>query len=374
MRVCLVIRSLERAGAERQFCLLARGLQARGHEVLALTYYPGGAFEAELDAAKVPRVCLHKKGFKDFAAFIRAVRAIRRFRPDLIHGYMTLGNLTATFAAPWTGRVPVVWGMRAGFMDLAAYGIKEQAAFRLERILSRGCSGIICNAEASRAYLAGQGFPDRAMTVIPNGIDTDFFAPDPAGRALRSAWGIGAQDILVGTVGRVDHMKDHRTFLAMAALASARLPALRFACIGDADPEALGRLQEYGRSLGLEGKVLWLPPRTDLPAVYSALDIFVSSSIGEGFSNVIAEAMACGVPCAVTDVGDSALIVGETGRVAPPRDPEALAAAVLELAQDRGGPGGAAIRARIEANYSIGRMLDRTEHYLGSLARAVGKG
>jgi glycosyltransferase involved in cell wall biosynthesis len=133
---------------------------------------------------------------------------------------------------------------------------------------------------------------------------------------------------------------------------------MKFLCIGEGSEET--QLKELAAELGVEGRVLFTG-RTEAASALNALDIAVSSSsFGEGFSNAVAEAMACGLPCVVTDVGDSALVVGQNGTVVPRRDPEALAAALLEVAAGLPSQSAEKIRRRIVENFSVDTMVDKT--------------
>jgi glycosyltransferase involved in cell wall biosynthesis len=200
------------------------------------------------------------------------------------------------------------------------------------------------------------------MVVIPNGIDTKRFCPDPEARQrIRAEWGVTESEKLIGLVGRLDPMKDHPTFLRAAALLMQEREDVHFVCVGDGPADYRRELHALGEELGLGQRLIWASARGDMPAVYNALDIATSSSYGEGFPNVVGEAMACGVPCVVTHVGDSARIVGETGVVVPPKDPEALAVGwKSSLARD-GSEVALKARLRVEENFSVGRMVERTE-------------
>src|SRR5262249_37999795 len=145
------------------------------------------------------------------------------------------------------------------------------------------------------------------------------------GRRVRAAWGLVGEP-LIGLVGRVEATKDYPTFLKAAARLSAARPDVRFVCVGEGSAAHAAELRALAQSLHVEGSVIWAGIRHDMPAVYNALDVLTSASVGESFSNVIAEAMACGVPCVVTHVGNSPSIVGETGLIVAPGDPDALAA------------------------------------------------
>lgn len=202
------------------------------------------------------------------------------------------------------------------------------------------------------------------------------FHPDAEARGrMRRQWGFGERERVIGLVGRLDPMKGHDVFLQAAARFSAERPEVRFVCVGDGPSAARGRLESLGRDLGLADHILWLPARKDLVPVYNALDLATSASIfGEGFPNVVAEAMACGVLCIVTNVGDSAVVVGDAGIVVPRGDPVALVEGWrrgLKLLVDPARPDG---RARVEREFGLARLVDRTEQVLATLVGAPGRG
>jgi len=198
------------------------------------------------------------------------------------------------------------------------------------------------------------------MVVIPNGIDTALFRPDGAARGrIRAEWGVAGEERLIGVVGRLDPMKDHATFLQAAALVAKRLAVVRFVCLG-LGVEAANPALRAALEPPLAGRTHLLGRRGDVPRWLAALDLHVSSSVGEGLSNAVAEAMAAGVPNVVTSVGDSQRLVGETGLVVPPRDPTALAAAIedlLRLPRQRLAELGREARRRIEEHYSLEAMV-----------------
>src|SRR5262249_37707400 len=180
---------------------------------------------------------------------------------------------------------------------------------------------------------AARGFPPDRIAYIPNGIDVDAMRPDLlTGRSVRQQWGISEQHFLIGKVARFDHMKDHANFIAAAALFARDHADARFVCVGDGPVDYRVKMQALARSKGLDDRIVWAGERTDMRAIYNALDLVtLSSAFGEGFPNAVAEAMACGVPVVATDVGDVASIVGECGLVVPPKEPELLAEGWLRM-------------------------------------------
>lgn len=363
-RITFLARSLEIGGAETQLVALATRLQSGGRfAVSVVTFYPGGALEPLLRDAGVPLTTVDKRGRWDLARFgLRLVQCLRRQQPQVLHSYLGPPNLMAAACKPWLGGVRLVWGIRASDMDLSRYDWSWRAVFAAERLLSRIPDRVVANSAAGRDLVSAAGFPPGRIDVIPNGIDCERFRPDRAsGAALRGKWLGDAGGPLIGIVARLDPMKDHETFLRAARVLSDAQPGARFVCVGGGPQPLASRLRAMAESLGLGDRVVWLGQRTDTPAVFNALDLAtLSSAYGEGFPNAVGEAMASGVPCVVTDVGDAAEIVGNTGSVVPRRDAGALAAAWRSLsafpAKERDRRTLAA-RRRIVENYSVDAMV-----------------
>jgi glycosyltransferase involved in cell wall biosynthesis len=369
--VTLLIRSLDVGGAQRQLVNLAVALHRDGVRVDVLAFYPGGALRSELEAAGVPVSDLAKRGRWDVVPFLaRLRRHLRRRRPATLYSFLPTANVLAVAVRPLAPSMRVVWGVRASHMDLGRYGTFAGLEFRLQCRLSRRADLVIANSEAGRRYHVARGFPAARVTVVPNGIDLDRFARADAGRrTLRGEWGIDDAAVLFGLVARLDPMKDHVSFLQAGAHLFPADDRVRFVCVGDGPRTVAAGLRATAERLGLGDRVVWTGGRSDLVDVYSALDVLVSSSSGEGFPNAVGEAMACEVPCVVTDVGDSAWIVGDTGLVVPAGDPGALARAMAVMAErspaERAALGARA-RARIAADFGVDALAKRT---LGLLDR-----
>jgi glycosyltransferase involved in cell wall biosynthesis len=254
-------------------------------------------------------------------------------------------------------------------MDLSRYDWMSRLENWMCRKLAPFTDRIVLNSHAGARYHLGLGFPADKITVIENGIDTDKFRFDSLGREkLRSEWGVRPSDLLIGLPARLDPMKDHITALRAFANLRHQFPAAKLVCVGSG-PLAHS-LPESSRALGLDGAVIWAGLRLDMAHAYSALDVSSSSSSwGEGFSNTTAEAMACERACVVTDVGDSAAIVGDTGWVVPARSPEALSAAwreALHMTVEERQIRGAKARKRVEEKFSVTQMVTRTVQVLKS--------
>ncbi|MDF0643532.1 MAG: glycosyltransferase [Nitrospira sp.] len=364
VRWLFLTRSLNCGGSQRQLVELVRSLAKRNVSVAVATLYEGGPWRAELERTATPVFSLDKQTRWDLLSCLtRLVKLVRRIRPTVVHGYLGTANILALLAKLAVPSVTVVWGIRASNMDLGRYGWLDRVLYRLESRLSRFCDLIIVNSESGVKYAVAQGFPAEKMLCIPNGIDTERFKPDAAaGRRFRRSQGIEDDVPLIGLIGRIDPMKGHRTFLTAAASLIAAGGNARFVCVGDGNARLKKDLRAQADRLGLAGLVSWLDEHDPIEDVYNGLDLLTSSSsYGEGFSNAVAEAMACGRACVVTDVGDSRRIVGDTGLIVPPDRSDELVSAWRRLLSadrsERASLGGAA-RERIVRQFGLDRLVD----------------
>ena len=223
---------------------------------------------------------------------------------------------------------------------------------------------IVCSHAAHKSHQA-LGYSKEKMLVIPNGVDLDEFRPDPEARkSVRKELKLDENALLVGLVARFDPQKDHRNFIEAAELIREKIPAVHFMLCGEGIDSGNTCLMQWIVKGQMEGCFHLLGIRKDVSRLVAAMDVAVSSSLGEGFPNVVGEAMASSVPCVVTDVGDSALIVADTGRVVPAKDPAALATAISGLLQAP--PSfreemGVLARQRVKMNYSLDSVVSKYE-------------
>jgi glycosyltransferase involved in cell wall biosynthesis len=373
-RIALLTRSLGYGGTEMQLTALANGLAGLGTDVSLLVFYPGGPLEARLSAA-VKLYCMEKRSRWDVAGFLRSFsRILDQEQPQVLYSFLPVPNLIATWIKFRSSKLKVAWGVRTSDIDLTNhYDWLSRVSYWLERRFSRLPNLIIANSQAGRRYAVSRGFPDKdRFIVIPNGIDTERFRPDVRLRvAVRADWGVLPEETLIGIVARLDPLKDYPNFLKAAALLAQSKRDVRFVSVGSGPEEYTKELHEQARALGLSDKMIWAGSRADLPAVYNALDLMASASLGEGFSNVLGEAMACGIPCIATDVGDAREILGDDRAVVPPSDPEALAdgfARMRKRIDFEGESLRAKLRQRITDNFSVGRLVERTKAALEAMA------
>ncbi|MBV6498132.1 MAG: D-inositol-3-phosphate glycosyltransferase [Prosthecobacter sp.] len=354
-RLTFLIRDLGHGGAQRQMVTLAKALAADGRFDVSVVHFYPGAFESELRAAAVPTVCVGKRHRWDLAGFFwRLVKAVRQLRPDILHGYLHESNLMALLLKPWCGWPRVVWGIRDSRTDADTWGLLGRLSFRLNCLFSGAADLIIANSRAGRSYYVAQGYPEQGFEVVPNGMDVQRFQPRPGRHADKP----GA--LRFAMVGRLHPMKDHATFLR----ALAEVPDAFGVVMGDGDAGQVQELRQLAESLGVASRLEWRAAESDLASVYPGFDCLVSASAyGEGFSNVVGEAMACGLPVIVSDVGDSAWLLGESSWVFPAGDHASLAARMRHLAAmpaERRVVLGQDNRRRIEENFALARMVERT--------------
>ena len=329
----------------------------------------------KIQALGVPvRALGMRRGVRDPLAVLRLARWIRQDSPDVIQTWMYHADLVGGLAARLAGNIPVAWGVRHTNLEPK---IEKRSTIWIARICARLSSWlparIVCNSEAGRQVHAHLGYAVDKMLVIPNGFDLAAFRPDPAARgSVRKELGVSEEAPLIGLMARFHPQKDHRNFVLAAAKFHTRLPESNFLLCGDGITWNNPQLAGWIEAAGIQSQCHLLGSRDDIQRLTAALDVAsTSASHGEAFPNVIGEAMACGVPCVVTDVGDSAIIVGETGVVVPPKDPRALAAGWSQLLQEMSREErqqlGFAARQRISEKYSLGKIVEQYESLYESL-------
>lgn len=376
MRVLHVITALGVGGAERMLLKLldARALAHCEQGVIAMLPGPMAA------PMRATGALVHELDFLGGIPLLGGasglIRAARRFEPDVVQGWLYHGNLGAALARMCLPRpVPLVWGIRQSLANLQGENLLAKFGIALNRLGSARPDRLLFNSRTSLAQHRDFGFAMARADYLPNGFETGNFRPDTQARLhWRSAWSADEDTVVFGMFARFHSSKDHAGFLQAAARVHAQRPATRFVLAGTGVDQDNGVLARWIEAEGLHGCVHLLGERSDVAGVLPALDVYVSSSISiEAFSNSVGEAMSCGVPCIVTDVGDSPFIVGDTGRVVAARDPQALSAAMIGMC-DLGRAGRATLgtqaRARIVADFDIEAVAARYAELYATLAGA----
>lgn len=274
-----------------------------------------------------------RAGLPSPVAASRFANLIRGLHPDLIQGWMYHGNVAAQIVALLLpSGTPVIWNICATQCDLREHKLTTALTILLSAWLCRWSTCILTDSSASaRVHRRELNYDPRRWVVIPNGFELERFRPSVEARAeIRAELSLPPNTLLIGLIARYHAVKDQPGFLDAAALLRQRTPEAHFLLVGRG-VESSPALKERVAALGLSGSVHLWGERADVPRILAALDIAVSASYSESFPNVVGEAMCCGVPCVVTDVGDTAYLVGDTGLVVPARNPAALAEACGDL-------------------------------------------
>lgn len=361
MKIVHVINGLDTGGAETMLLRLLSqcNFERFQFEVISLTDI--GEIAGGLRTLGIPVRAVgmrREANFPNPVGVFRLAGWLRQSRPDLVQTWMYHANLVGGVAAKIATRAPIIWGIRQTNVDLASVRLRTSLIARGAALLSNVLPDyILYNSHVSRRAHAALGYADDRASVLANGFDLDVFKPNTAARStVRRELGLEDGTPLVGLISRYDRQKDHATFIAAAGFVHRQHPTAHFVLAGLGADAANQTLTAAIDEVGLTNYCHLLGHRNHMPDLMAVLDIACSSSIGEGFPNIIGEAMACGVPCVVTDVGDSALIVGETGRVVPPRQPRALAqeaVSILSLTTNARRSLGQSARERIGAKFSL---------------------
>ena len=355
MKVLHIITDLLLGGAESVLVEVASRGGRDGHTNLVVSLTDDQPLGERLRSAGISVTALNMRPNRpDPRAILRLAKIIRAEKPDLIQTWMYHGDLLGSVASLFAGRPPLVWGIHHTAADPATLNPRTYQILKLNARLSHSIpTRIICCAESAKTSHAEVGYRADRMTVIPNGVDVNRFKANPIARAeLRAELGLSENDFLIGLCARFHPTKDHATFIKAAS----NIPDARFLLCGRDVTEANSTLMKMIDEAGIRSHCHLLGPRSDMPRVYSALDMLVSSSRSEAFPLTITEAMACGLPCVVTDVGDSEQIVGETGRIVRAGDFHALAAGVASvrsLSAESFRQLGALARERVEKLYNL---------------------
>lgn len=329
-----VTTGLGMGGAEKMLVKLLQRLNRNVFQPKVLVLSAPGHFSQMISKIGVPLEHLCLRAFRSAPAALGKLRAVAREPVDIVQGWMYHGNV-ASHLIRWFARKPpaTVTGVRASLMPWREMPLSTAIAIRADARLSHYADQVIFNSKVAFEEHLALGYDARRSCVIPNGFDIKELTPDSAMRqCLRTTLGIANDDVLIGTLARFHPQKDFGTlFLALAQVLAAD-SRVRVVLAGTRVDAGNSEITALARHAGILDKLVLLGPRDDIQAILNGLDIFcLSSAFGEGFSNAIGEAMSCGVPCVVTDVGDSRWIVGDTGEVVPPRNPAALADALLRL-------------------------------------------
>jgi glycosyltransferase involved in cell wall biosynthesis len=374
-----IIISLSLGGAEMMLYNLLGKTDREKFEPIVISMMDRGTFRERIEALGIPVYTLdmQQDGVPSVGSILRLLLRLRslihKLEPDIIQGWMYHANIAAQLASLLSlKKVPICWGIHHSIASLASEKKSTIALIRLGVWLSGLTSQIVFVSETSRAQHQAMGYAKQKSQTIPNGFDTNSFVRSPEHKLdVRAELGIPPTAISIGLLGRYHPMKDHANFINAAALLVRHHPHTHFLLIGEGVDRDNTALTTQIAASGLSDRVHLLGRRNDIARLSASLDICsLSSAYGEAFPLVIGEAMSCEVPCVVTDVGDSAWIVSDTGRVVPTKNPQALAAAwqeIIELDAPARAKLGIAARQRIVDNFSLESIVERYEKLYAEL-------
>lgn len=317
-----VVSSLELGGQERVILDLAHNLYRRNYRVTIISFAHGGALHGKF--GEIPVISLARDAGFDLSLSWRLLRMFRDLRVDVVHTHNPAALIYGVPAARLAGVTRVVH---------TKHGVNPAAnwpGLMVRRALIRMCDAYVAVSEPTAEVARQQDLaPRRVLHTIPNGIDTRLYRHnDEHRREIRRELGVSGEALVIGTVGRLAVEKNQG--LLIEAAAPYLSDEIRLVIVGDG-PERAALLRRI--PMNRQRFVHILGAREDVPAVLSALDIFVLSSSSEGLPLVIPEAMAAGLPVIATSVGGlpEAIRDGRTGRLVPPGDSARLSSAIGEL-------------------------------------------
>lgn len=368
-----LITELNMGGAEQMLYKLVTRMERKRFRCIVVSMTDKGPIGDKIAASGIDVLPLGMGlGRPTLSGLSRLYHLLKQESVDLIQTWLYHADLLGLLVGRMAGTHRVIWGIRCSNMHLRNYRPLTALTVRLCGLMSPLTDAIVVNSEQGMDVHRRRGYHTERMIWIPNGFETDRFYPDESAREwLLNDLGLTDDVVLIGLVARYDPMKDQTGFLRAASIVAEEEDTSHFVMVGRGIDQNNRELMPYLDHPRLKGRVHLLGLRHDIPRIVAALDIATSSSaFGEGFSNTIGEAMSCGVPCVVTDVGDSARIVGDTGLVVPKGDPEALTGGWLQLLR-LGREGrralGESARSRVLQNFEIGKVVRQFEEFYSGL-------
>lgn len=362
IKITFIITNLATGGAEIMLLKLLQQLNRDRFEPTVISLMGLGEVGPRIAALGIPVHSMNMHlGVPNPLKVVMLIRLLRRLKPDLVQTWMYHADLLGGLAARVAGCRLIIWCLRQSNLSKAVNKRATLWVVAACAMISRWLPmHVLSCSKRAKIVHAAKGYQQEKIHVIPNGFELDRFNVDALARhSVRVELGLPVDAPLVGLIARYDPQKNHMGFVQAAALLHAEMPDVHFLLAGTGVDMQNASLQTAIVEWGLLGHMHLLGRRDDVPRLMAALDVLASPSHGEAFPNVLGEAMACGVPCVVTNAGDSAEIVGETGRVVPTGDMQGLAReliGVLQLTPAEKIKLGSKARARVAAEYEIGHV------------------
>lgn len=378
IRIVHLITGLNVGGAEMMLYKLLSATDRQTFEPHVVAMRPLGPVADKITGLDIPVHSLNMSKGLPLGGLAKLTTLLNQIRPHILQTWMYHADLLGALTLRFTKADKLVWNIRQSNLSKEYNKTRTRLIVRLLAALS----GTMPDKIIACSYVAADlhtefGYSPERMLVIPNGFDTDVFKPDPTARtAIRQALSIAEDRLVVGIVARFDPQKDIENFLHAAALLQQKRDDVTFVLCGRGINNQNSQIQAWITQHNVATNHLkLLGPRTDIPHILNSFDLFSLSSAGEGFPNVVGEAMACGVPCVVTDAGDAAYIVDDTGFTVTPKNPVALSDAwhtVLQLDYEERQLLGFQARERIQKHFALSAIAQKYEAvYKGMLLCAA---
>lgn len=369
IRINYVIGQLGKGGAERQLYEIVKGIDKDRFEPILINLSQGGYWADKIGKLGIELIEIPRKKHIEFSRLFKLIKIFREKRPDIVHAYMFSANSYGRVAAILT-RAPVIIASERSLPEIDKDKSRHQIF--IDKLFSSFSHGIICNSYIAAETLATKySFNAQKVFTVHNGIDTSLYLEESSKNQKKLAQKV------VGTVGSLAVAKNHRLFLDMAKniIDKSDNKDIKFLILGNGTLR--DELERHAKHLGIKDKIVFAGERNDIPELLQSMDIFVMTSLYEGMSNAVMEAMAAGLPVVATDVGGNGELVidGETGFLCPSNDAEALAERVASLIHNerersRMGENG---KKRIKNEFGIRKMIKKTESiYIKLLERKEG--
>lgn len=330
-KVLHIITSSDVGGAEKMLEKLCAHDLKRKNVVISLR--PKGTIAFELEKLGIPVFSMNMtSGRQFFSITFKLHSLIKLIEPDIILTWLPHSNLIGGFSSLFTQNTKLIWSIRQTTIGQDISFVSSMI-IRIGGLFSRFLPKkiISCSIQAKKAHTR-IGYISGKITVIPNGFQImDFEHMNQIRHSFREKLGMGNQDRLIGIVGRFDPIKDHKLFVDVASMVNKKYQGLKFIMVGRGLDDNNVDLVCWLKQAKIYQNTILVGEVANVSDYLSAMDIFCLTSRSEGFPNVVGEAMSMRVPCVVTDVGDAAYLVGNTGRVVPPNSKHEFTQGLIDI-------------------------------------------
>jgi glycosyltransferase involved in cell wall biosynthesis len=334
IKITHLITGLNTGGAETMLYRLLCGYNRTRFVMDVISLTDIGSIGERIQDLKIPVYSLEiRKNLFLLSDLVRLIRILKKNQPDVLQTWMYHANFIGSLVIPFLKDTILIWNITRSYLQ---FGITKHSTFYIAKFCSYLShffpKKIICCAKSTVNFHVKFGYCKIKMLVIPNGFDLSIFKPDYLSYlSVRKELNLSKSDVIVGMIARFHPDKDYANFIKAAKMIVQDVENVNFVCCGKSVDWQNLELKDLIESVGLRERFHLIGERDDIPRLLAAFNLLISSSLTEGFSNAIGEAMACGTPCVVTDVGDSAEIVVDRDCLVPSADSQALADAVKRI-------------------------------------------